>query len=203
WEGAGAVGAGGGIEPAEVLDLLPRLADKSLLTADEEPDGTARFRLLETLRQYAAERLEARGEAAELRQRHAAYYLAFAEVPDPEWRGPDQEAWLRRLEREHDNLRAALRWSLETRRAAQALRLGAPLGVLWRTRSHVTEGQARLRELLALPRSAVRPSRGAGDRARSARSSVLISAARLARTRGDYAAARALLEDSLAAAREL
>jgi predicted ATPase/class 3 adenylate cyclase len=110
-EAAEAVGAGDGVPTDEVLDRLSRLVDQSLVVADEAADGTARFRLLETLRQYAGERLAASGEAAAARDRHAAFYLALAEASRPPAAEHHDGAWLARLEREHDNLRAALAWT--------------------------------------------------------------------------------------------
>jgi non-specific serine/threonine protein kinase len=176
----------------DVLERLTHLADQSLVNVAESPGGE-RFHFLVTLRDYAEDKLRASGEMPALRQRHAEYFLRFAEVPDPEWRGGEYIAWLERLEGEHDNLRAALQWFVASGRTEQAMRLGAPLGVLWRTRSYITEGQARLRELLALPDGAARPAAE-----RSGRSSVLISAGRMARTHGDYATARSYLEQSIA-----
>ena len=121
-EAAEAVGAdsegpdgqgGAGIEAAEVLDLLTRLVDKSLVQAEAQPDGEARYRLLETLRQYARQRLAAGAGAEPCYDRHAAHYLALAEEAEPRTFGatnPDAYAQLARLETELDNLRGALRW---------------------------------------------------------------------------------------------
>src|SRR5262249_3408287 len=103
-EAAEAVGAdpdaagGDGIAPGEVLDLLTRLVDTSLVVVEEQPDGTARYRLLETLRQFAAERL-AGAQRRDAARRHAAYYVLLAEAPEPAARASTAEA-LRRLERE-------------------------------------------------------------------------------------------------------
>jgi non-specific serine/threonine protein kinase len=185
-EAAEAVGAdpdGAGPAAGAVLDLLTRLADKSLVVADEQPGGAARYRLLETLRQYAQERLEASGEATAVGRRHAAYFLVLATATASDPAGFD------RLEQEHDNLRAALRWCLGHGRRAQALRFGAALWPLWAIRGHATEGRARLAELLTLP-EAERPTRVSAAAYRGA--------ARLALNQGDLAAARALYEQSLA-----
>jgi len=97
----------------EVLDLLASLMDKSLLNRAETEDGEGRFWMLETVREYALERLEADGEQKEARHGHAVYYLALAKDARPELTGPRQTEWFGRLENEHDNLRAALSWSLE------------------------------------------------------------------------------------------
>jgi len=95
----------------EVLDVLTGLVDKSLVVAEGEPAGEPRYRLLETLRQYAGEKLLATGEAGPVRARHRDWYLAWAERAEPELRGRTQDVWLRRFDTEHDNLRAALAWS--------------------------------------------------------------------------------------------
>ena len=97
-EAAEAVGAGDGIEEEEVLDLLSRLVDKSLVVAEASSEGALRYRMLEPVRQYGLERLEESGEAEQVRERHARYYLALAEEAEPQLR--EQEAWLKRLERE-------------------------------------------------------------------------------------------------------
>ena len=214
------------LAPAAVLDLLAGLADQSLVVAEEQPDGAPRYRLLETLREYARERLEARGEAAAVRDRHAAHFLALAEAARPHFQGPHQAAWFARLEREHDNLRAALDWLLAAGRAGPALRLGCALYQFWDTRGHWREGRAWLARALALPAAAPRrrapPGRRPSTRRagwRTARASVPPPApswrrpARLAeavgnfgqvaRRRGDLPEARALYEESLAVDRAL
>jgi non-specific serine/threonine protein kinase len=103
---AEAVCAGGGIEAGDILDLLTQLVDKSLVIA-ETHGGEARYRLLETVRQYGDEKLRNAGEAAEVRRRHRDWFLALAEQAGSELRGPKRSIWLDRLETEHDNLRAA------------------------------------------------------------------------------------------------
>jgi predicted ATPase len=104
---AESVCAGVGLERNEVLDLLSHLVDKSLVVASER-GGEARYRLLETVRQYAREKLSESGEAEEVGERHAGYYLALAEEAEPELKGAGQVAWVERLEQERDNLRAAM-----------------------------------------------------------------------------------------------
>src|SRR5207249_3491771 len=98
-----------GIGDWEVLDLLIGLGDKSLLAA-EERHGQTRYRLLETVRQYARDRLLESGETETWRARHRDHFLKMAEEAEPELTGTDQAAWLARLEVEHDNLRTALEW---------------------------------------------------------------------------------------------
>jgi predicted ATPase/class 3 adenylate cyclase len=198
-EAAEAVGAGpegDGIEPADVLDLLTRLADKSLVdvAAAEQPDGTARYRLLETLRQYASERLAEAGEGeAAARRRHAAHYLALAEQAAPLLTGPQQLVWLARLDTEQDNLRAALRWYLDGREAAAGLRLAEALWGYWYLRHRAAEARAWGAELLTAP--------GTGE-AGARRARALRLAGRAAGEAGDGAGARRLLEEGLALARE-
>jgi hypothetical protein len=194
---AEAVGAGEGVAAGDVLDRLTRLADRSLVVMDEPPAGAARYRLLETLRQYAGERLGAGGGAAGARRRHAAYFLTLAERAEPRLRGPPQlvsGARLARLEVEHDNLRAALGWALESGETGPGLRLAAALAWFWLLRRHLTEGRAWFAALLAAPGAAARDA----PRARA-----LEGAALLAQTGGDAAGARRLLDESLALARAL
>src|ERR671916_668446 len=102
----------GELEQGEVLDGLSGLVDKSLVAVGEK-DGEARYRLLETVRQYGQEKLERSGETAEIQRRHAGFMLGLAEEAGPELKGPRQGEWLGRLETEHGNLRAAMRWLLE------------------------------------------------------------------------------------------
>jgi predicted ATPase/DNA-binding SARP family transcriptional activator len=114
------------VVPQDVVDLLGELADKSLVEVDAT-DGQGRYRLLETIRQYARERLEAAGEAARVRSRHLARYVNLAEEAGPHLRGPDVFDWVPLLERETDNFRAALDWAVESELADEALRLVVPL----------------------------------------------------------------------------
>jgi predicted ATPase/class 3 adenylate cyclase len=182
--------------PDDLLDRLASLVDKSLLLQDEQ-QGEPRFRMLETIREYALEVLEASGEAAEIRRRHAEHFLALAEAAEPELHKAQQAAWLNRLEREHDNLRAAVRWSLERHEAELGLRLAGALGRFWEVRGFLSEGQSWLDRALAL---AVPDPPPAVARARAAALSV---AGTLAFIRSDYDRAVALLQDSLTLRREL
>src|SRR5262249_11546536 len=129
-EAAEAVGAGDGVEPDGVLDLLAQLLDKSLVLPEAGTDGVGRYRLLETVRGYARGGLGAGGPggAGAGRRRPAAHFLALAEQAGPELRGPNQMAWLPRLDAEHDNLRAALGWALQGDEVETGLRLGGALG---------------------------------------------------------------------------
>src|SRR5439155_13067767 len=111
-----------------------------------------RLMMLETIREYGLERLTVNGEMEITRQAHATYYLQLAEMAEREARGPLQAIWLERLEREHDNLHAALSWSLEQGDAGQsmemALRLGAALEQFWMIRGHLSEGRTFLERAL-------------------------------------------------------
>jgi predicted ATPase len=197
-EAAEAVGAdpgGGGIAAEEGLDLLTRLADKSLVVAEEQPDGTAHYQLLETLRQYARQKLAARGPAVDaLRRRHAAHYLALAEEAAPHLTGPQQLVWLARLEAERDNLRAALRWYLDGGEAAAGLRLAEALWAYWYLRHLRAEARAWCAELLTAPGT----GKAGASRARALRLAGVATG-----NIGDAAGARPLLEEGLALAREL
>ncbi|MCC6628694.1 MAG: hypothetical protein IT340_14990, partial [Chloroflexi bacterium] len=150
-EAAEAVCAGDGVAVAAVLDGLARLVDQSLVQVDAGGGEQARYRLLETVRQYAGERLAASGEAAAVRERHAAWCLALAERAEPALHGPDVARWLACLETEHDNLRAALEWYLTTPAGGEAgLRLAGALGWFWAARRSFSEGRGWLERLLDL-----------------------------------------------------
>jgi predicted ATPase len=125
-EAAEAVTGGDGVDPIDVLDLLEGLVEKSLALATEV-GVTTRYRMLETIRQYAAERLDEAGEADEFRRRHAAYFLGFAERAGPHLRGADNVTWSHRVWNELENLRVALTWLVETADADGALRLVSEL----------------------------------------------------------------------------
>ncbi|MCL6508685.1 MAG: adenylate/guanylate cyclase domain-containing protein, partial [Bryobacteraceae bacterium] len=149
-EAAEDVGAGGVIEPDQVLDLLGRLTDKSLVTVETTSAAEARYRLLETVRQYGLERLQHAGESAAVRERHRDHFLRLAGRAEMELQGPHQKEWLDRLEADHDNLRAALEWSRSSSGGgAVALRLAGALWWFWEIRGYWTEGRRWLDELLA------------------------------------------------------
>ena len=140
-EAAEAVGSGEGIEEAEVLNLLTSLVDKSLVLVVEvaERDDAARYRLLETVRQYAREKLEESAEETAVRRRQADAFVGLAERAAPELKGHGQVAWLEILEREHDNLRAAVRFLLDTGDAEAVSRLAWSLWFFWRAHGHQAE----------------------------------------------------------------
>jgi predicted ATPase/transcriptional regulator with XRE-family HTH domain len=180
----------------EILEGLATLVDQSLLRV-EEPfvHGTveARFAMLETIREYALERLEASDETEAIQQAHAAFYLVFAEQAEPELTGPAQAEWLTRLGVEHDNLRAALAWSLGGGETATGLCLAGTLGRFWRMHGHPREGLSWLERALAL----------SDDDASAARAKALEEAGRLSHDRGDPDQTEALLAAALAIWREL
>ena len=143
-----AVAAAGGGEPAgsDPLELVAGLLDVSLITVTEGADGEPRVGMLETIREYAFERLAEAGDLEETRRRHAEHYAAFAERAIQQLNGPEHLLWLDRMETEHDNLRVALSWSLETRatggeRAETGLRLVQALGPFWYRHGHILEGR--------------------------------------------------------------
>ena len=146
--------------PVDVLDGLASLVDKSLLKQEEGVGGEPRFVMLETIHEYAREKLEQSGEPRELRRLHAEYFLALAEEAEPQVEGPQQAAWLDRLEEEHDNIRAALSWSLgQGQDADMRLRMGAALGEFWYWQGHFAEGLRWLEEALAKSNPAPRAAR--------------------------------------------
>lgn len=174
----------------DVVELLSQLVDKSLVIADAAEDGSVRYRLLETLRQYGREKLCASGEEEAVLDNHLRYYLALAEKS---YAGKIDAApeWLGRLEREHDNLRAALEWT-RGRHPKEQLQLAGALAWFWHFHSHLTEGRERVAEALA------------GRQGRSpAMARALWGAGMLAAWQGDAAHARSAAEESLAMWREL
>ena len=128
---------------AELIDVLGTLVDQSLVRIEEGAEEP-RFAMLETIREYAAEQLAASGEADAIAERHARAYLELAERAAPELGGSDQRAWLDRLEREHDNLRAALDWAAATPTPEVAVRLAFALWRFWQKRGYLSEARARL-----------------------------------------------------------
>src|SRR5579871_1054306 len=179
-----------------VLDLLISLVDKSLVvfeTREGQPEG--RYRLLEMVRQYAAERLQASGEREQIQGRRRDYFLALVEEAELQLKGAEQAVWLARLEAERENLRAVLASSgTEEDRAEVGLRLAGALWRYWEVRGQYSEGRAYLAEALARTGSHKRTKR---------RAQVLNWAGVLAGYQGDEDDARALHEESLAIAREL
>ena len=176
-------------EGDEVIDRLSSLVDKSLVYV-EPADVEPRQGMLDTIHAFAAERLGASDEAEELRRRHATYFVKFAEDAEANWRGSERE-WLERLEREHDNLRAALTWSVNADPEA-ALRLVAALSDFWIARGHLLEGRRSLDRAL-----------GAASGRTAARAKALLGSCGLDFRAGGNAAAAALAEESLTIYREV
>jgi non-specific serine/threonine protein kinase len=241
WEGACAAGASGGRAdgpatasagipaPVSTLDLIAALVDASLLRTETGPDGSQRYRMLETIGEFASEQLEASGAAASVRERHAAYYAAFAERYALARFLPDGDDALAPWDLEHDNLRAALAWLAERGDAATLLRLAASLGHVWIARGHYQEGRAwleraldrgggsaadRAKALVAL--GMIEAYQGASHEAETHlaaglagcrsqgepfhEANALLGLGALAVARGDHAGGRALLEECLVAA---
>jgi DNA-binding CsgD family transcriptional regulator len=191
---AEAVAAGPEVPAAEVAGHLGALVDKSLVQLGGAGAGPGRYRLLETVRQYAAGRLDALGPAVAeaARMAHRDYYLALAEAAAPRLVGPDQVAWLDRLDADLGNLRAAIAFSLARPDPEPGLRLAASLRVYWKVRGHAAEGADVLRALLDAP---------AAQRATLPRARALAAAAYLLERTGGYAIAGDYCEEALAIAR--
>jgi predicted ATPase/class 3 adenylate cyclase len=177
---------------ASALDVLASLLDKSMLQQEVLDDGEPRLRMLETIREFALERLAATPDAAMLGRRHAEYYAGLAEEAAARRRGGDQDAALARLERDLDNLRAALAWAERNGDAELGARLCAALWPLWSVRGFLAEGRRWLDQLLRRPGEPT-----------PARAEALFGAGRIAWEQGDYAAATEPLTESLRVARAL
>ena len=178
---------GAGDPGIDVLSGLDELADQSLLR--RMPDfEDPRLLMLQVVREYAAERLEESGEAAAIKHLHAGAYQALAESAAPHVFGPDRKKWLDRLERDHDNFRAAFDWVVASGDAACAMRLGAAFWRFWQMRGHLREGRARMDSILAMSSEQVEPD----DRARA-----LEAGAGIAYWQADMAAAQAMYDENL------
>jgi Tfp pilus assembly protein PilF len=135
--------------PVDTFEGVSSLVDKSLLR-QEGPGGEPRFVMLETVHEFAREKLEKSAEAEEIKRTHAKYFLTLAEEAPPKLRGPNQLEWLDRLEAEHDNMRAALSWALERHEVELALRLGGALSFYWLGRGYHSEGRRWLQGALTI-----------------------------------------------------
>ncbi|MGQ0571370.1 MAG: ATP-binding protein [Armatimonadota bacterium] len=190
-EAAEDVCAGESVERREVLDLLARLVDKSLVVVED--DGReARYRLLETVRQYGLEKLVASAEASAVRARHLDWVLAMAEAAEAHLHGPEQAMWLNRLDQEHDNCRAALEWAIGRADSEAALRLADVFWWFWTVRGYITEGREWMDKALA---SASEPN--------ALRARVLTHAGVLTYFADDLAGAERLAQQGLALSRQL
>ena len=196
-EAAEAVCGDSALDHHEILDLVCRLVDKSMIQAQPRGDRT-RYMLLETLRQFGTERLVQAGEESTVRDRHLLWYVQLAEDVESKLRGPGASLGLDRLAAEHDNLRAALRWS--SRRAAlieTGLRLAGALGWYWWVRGHPVEGRAWLEELLACAESMGHAPSGVELAVARAQAALALLHLR----RNDSRAARPLIERTIGFAR--
>jgi predicted ATPase/class 3 adenylate cyclase len=216
----------------DALEGIESLVEKSLLRQEEGSGGAPRFVMLETVHEYAREKLQESGEAEEVKKHHAEYFLALAEEGESGMRGPEAATWLERLEAEHDNLRAALSWALEQEEGELGLRLAGALWRFWWMRSHYSEGRRWLENALAIDGRGSPPARamalaGIGEIAShqgdleqaqeaceeglellahetsEAKIYLLLSLAKVARMREDYKWATQLNEESVALSREM
>ncbi len=186
-EAVEAICGSGSLGESEILELLMRLVDKSLVLMDQ-PNGEARYRLLDTVRQYSRDKLLESGEASVVRERHRDWFLSFIERMAPEFQGLQENLWLDRVEAEHDNLRAALEWSLGEEESEAGLRLAGGLELFWRVRGYLSEGRKWLeRALLSSPKTTT-----------LARRNALAGAALLAAFQGDLERSAVLAEECLA-----
>jgi predicted ATPase len=178
----------------QTLDAIATLLDRSLLQKEAQTGGGVRVSMLETLREYAHYELIANREFDEISHRHADFFLALRDgVANPRLDEPDGPILLARLDREHDNLRAALRWLQEHDDSDGFVRLAGALWAFWSMRGHWSEGLRWLKAALALGRTA----------AAAARARALIGAAALHRCRSEYAAASAMARESTDLYREV
>ena len=213
----------------DVHDLLDALLDKSLITA-EEREGSMRYRMLETMREYARERLCQLGREAESLGGHLTYFRTLGEEAEPHLRDSEQRVWLRRVELDHDNITAALAWSARNGDAESGLRLASAISWYWYVRGYLDQGRAWIISLLdavrdvpaalrakALNRAGLLTSardgrnpfaeqslaifRDLGDQSGIASSLIMLGGAAV--VRGEWASARALYEESFAIFRSL
>jgi predicted ATPase/DNA-binding winged helix-turn-helix (wHTH) protein len=172
----------------DVLEGLSSLVDQNLVQRVDPNDSEPRFTMLETIREYALERLNESDEQANVRRAHAAYCLVVAEEGNPELDSAARAGWLKQCDAEIDNFRSALDWLFETRELEWALRLCVALFRFWDMRVHVTEGRARLEAVLRL----------AGSKYPAERARIMLFLGALTTTVGDFSAAESFLQHSLA-----
>jgi DNA-binding CsgD family transcriptional regulator/tetratricopeptide (TPR) repeat protein len=177
------------VAAGEVLEPLSRLVDKSLVTVDRPERGETRYRLLETIRQYALEKLAESGELNDAKNQHLEYYLSWAETIESQLSAADQLPLLESYEVEHDNLRAALGWSIaDKKRSHLGLRLAIACVRFWRWRGYLSEGRAHFSAVLSQTEAQERTAIHAR---------ALFWSASLAYMQSDYPATRLLGEQSL------
>ncbi|MGB8647339.1 MAG: tetratricopeptide repeat protein [Anaerolineae bacterium] len=176
-----------------ILECLSHLVEKSLVSVDPAAPG-ARYRFLETIREYARDKLNDSGEANLVRARHLDFFLALVEEADPHLSDAAQVTWFDRLEAEHDNLRAAIDWAAGYGTITAALRLAGALTYFWEVRGHYSEGRECLMRILGRPDASERTA---------VRAKALTAAGQMIWAGGDQATARPLLEQALAIGREV
>ncbi len=177
----------------DLLDGMASIVDKSLVQQVDQPSGDLRFVMLETIREYALDKLTASGEGDLTKRAHAAYYLVLAEEGASDEAGTENSEWLNCLETEHNNLLSALDWLTHTGNADWAVRFGTALFRFWETREYLTEGRDRLGKILKLE-GEMEPTEGRGR--------ALFAAGVLAGEQGGYASADRLIDESLQIARK-
>jgi predicted ATPase/Tfp pilus assembly protein PilF len=179
----------------DVLDGVTSLVNKSLLRQKEHEGEEGRFSMLETIREFALDQLAQTGELEPLRNAHLSFYLDLVEQGEPELTGSSQAIWLERFDLDHDNLRAALSYTVENKKFEEGLRLAGALWRFWDVRGHVTEGRGVLEELLTLSQGvAVAPN---------IRAKALNGAGVLAGNQGDFARQVGIVEEGLKLYKEL
>ncbi len=189
------------LRSADILDLMLRLVDKSLVILDEQSPSTgsgqageSRYRMLETIRQYARDKLLESGEVELVRTCHLDYFVQFTEQGEPLFDGPEQINWLNRLEIEHDNLRAAFAWSVANpQRTEPGMRLGSAIKILWVAHDHHGEAIRWIEQLMARQLAA----------SDTVRAKFLGGTSLIVQQVGDWARARAILEEGLLIFRDL
>jgi predicted ATPase len=172
----------------DALEGVESLVEKNLLRQEEGVGGEPRFVMLETVHEYAREKLQKSGEAEEIKRLHAEYFLALAQESNPQLKGPNQLQWLGRLDVEYDNFRVALAWALESGEGELAVRLAGALWWFWFVRGYLREGRGWLEAALA---------EGATSWTPETRAKSLTGAGRLALEVGEVERARALLEEGV------
>jgi predicted ATPase len=188
--------------PTDAFTRVASLMDKSLLRQEAQPDGEPRLFLLETMRDYALEQLGISGEEAATDARHAHFYLEFAQNAEAHLTGPQQDRWFDLLERDHNNLRAALQWSLDSQDWATALHLGGALWRFWFTHGYMREGQQWLERVISASQTWMDEVRGqmpdpAAIAYLRAAGKCFNGAGTLAAVCGEYATARAFCKQAL------
>src|SRR5918996_1508647 len=174
-----------------ILDALSRLVDKSLLLVEQQDQP--RYRFLEPIRQYARDKLDETGESNLIQDRHLNHYLRVAEEAEPYLFGARQQDWKNRLEWDHDNLRVALAWSLESNQFEAGLKMAGALAWFWHNKGHLSEGNLWLEKILAA---------GIGNQGKE-RAKALRASSILSTGTGDYIRARAFAESSIKLYREI